>query len=246
MLRIATLNIRGGRSRDGRESLSQTAEQLRNYDLVGLNEVHGVTLTHWEDQVAMLRRQLGVAGLFAPAERRWWRDDWGNAVLTTLPITAWQRTPLPTMLSKGFRNYLLVTASHRGRPMSVLITHLDPSGDRDAQMRIVLDRFTSLAEPAILLGDLNASSSHPMLRQFLDAGGAVDALGEKDASRIDWILVRGFRVLRAGTVDTKTSDHPMCWAEVEPLERADAGASHSSEAPGRLPTDAPNTKGEHQ
>lgn len=216
-LRVGTFNIHGGIGKDGRASLDRTAAELGGFDIIGLNEVGGADLFNWRDQAERLGQKSGMNWLFAPSERRWWRDDWGNALLTNLSVDQWQRAPLPGSRPKGLRNYVVVLLKHRAVSWAVLITHLDPSPDREAQMREVCDRFLALPEPAILMGDLNARIDHPRIRQLLASNGVVDALGTSSLSHIDWILVRGCRVVDAGLRPTVASDHSLCWAALAPL-----------------------------
>ena len=102
----------------------------------------------------------------------------------------------------------------------MLLTHIARSDDhtRQQQLREVIDLYLALPEPAILLGDLNSEAADPEIRRLLAAPGVIDAVGQKLGSgappRIDWIFVRGLRVLDAGLRDDGASDHPLAWAEV--------------------------------
>jgi hypothetical protein len=69
---------------------------------------------------------------------------------------------------------------------------------------------------------LNSEAGEAELRRLLAAPGVIDAVGQKLGAaappRIDWIFVRGLRVLDAGLRDNGASDHPMAWAELAPLK----------------------------
>ena len=56
------------------------------------------------------------------------------------------------------------------------------------------------------------------IRRLLAVPGVIDAVGQKLGSsappRIDFIFVRGLRVLDAGLRDRGASDHPLAWAEL--------------------------------
>ncbi len=107
------------------------------------------------------------------------------------------------------------------RTVRVLLTHLSHSDDagRTAQLRSVISLYLSLSEPAILLGDLNSNAGDPQIHRLLATPGVTDAvgkiLGAEDRPRIDWIIARGMRPLRAGVRDNGASDHPALWAELE-------------------------------
>ncbi len=219
-LRIGTFNIHGGRGVDGELNLGRIADTLRGLDFAGLNEVRGGLTVDGVDQAASLGQSLSMPWLYSPTEERWWCEQFGNGLLSNLPVTSWQRIPLTRRYGKSFRNAVLVRSQHDGRPVNIVITHIDRSDDRERaeQLRTVGELFLSLATPAILLGDLNTDADEPALRRLLDAEGVHDPLRDKlgdDAPRrIDWILVRGLDTVDAGMVDHGASDHPHVWAEL--------------------------------
>ena len=218
-LRVATYNIHGGRDVHGSYSLERTAECLHALDLIALNEVHGGLWSGRPSQARALGERVGLAWLFAPAERRWWRDDFGNGCLTSLPVTHWQRTPLTGPQRGSRRNVLWVQAKYRGRDLHVLITHLDRQSDREDQLRAVSQQFLGLTEPCLLLGDLNSREDDPGLRELLATPGVRDpvreCLGDTTPSRIDWVLTRGLRGVQAEICDKGASDHPCFRVELE-------------------------------
>ncbi len=225
-LRIATFNIHGGKGRDGRRDLQRVAQCLEGLDFVALNEVHGPRLWQNQDQAERLGRQLGMAWLFAPAVRTWYHLDSGNALLSSLPVSFWQRIPLARKYDRSHRNVVLVGLSHRGRTVHLLLSHINRRHDpeRRAQLRAVIALFLALDQPAILMGDMNSTADDPQIRQLLQTPGVADPVGEflgrqsepKQApQRIDWIFTRGFRGVEAGIIDEGASDHPVVWAELE-------------------------------
>jgi len=219
-LRVGTFNIHGAKGTDGVQSLERIARTLRGLDFAGLNEVYGALPGYRNDQAADLGASLGMAWLHAPTEERWWCDQFGNAALSNLPIASWQRIPLARVHGKSYRNAVLVRAEHQGRPINIVVTHIDRSDDRERaeQLRTVGELFLALETPAILLGDMNTDASEPALRKLLETPDVRDPLREKlgDAAprRIDWVLVRGLETVDAGHVQTGASDHPHVWAEL--------------------------------
>jgi endonuclease/exonuclease/phosphatase family metal-dependent hydrolase len=232
-IRVATFNIHGGRGTDGVQDLSRIADLLKGFDLVGLNEVHAARIGSGDNQASGLGKTLDQPWLFAPTERRWWRDDFGNAVLTKLAVDHWYRLPLPATQGAGFRNVVWLTIPWRDRTVTVLVTHLDRTLDRETQLRTALNVFQSLATPAILMGDFNTTAIDPMLYRFLAESDAIDALGSPDignetSNRIDWILARGLSRVDSGCVPTTASDHPLMWAELRlDDELSDSGKNTS-------------------
>jgi endonuclease/exonuclease/phosphatase family metal-dependent hydrolase len=222
---VARFNIHSCRDADGNFDPERTAEALRGFDLIGLNEVRGGWQWQRPDQAQLLGRRLDLPWLFAPTEWRWWRDDFGNGLLCRYEVARWQRQPLTGTRHKGHRNRLLAEVRHHQATIHVIVTHLDRVQDRAAQLKEVTDEFLALPEPALLMGDLNTPRADPCLARVLTTPGVCDLVGEsiaRDSSRrIDWILARGLRSLRGGLIDTGASDHPLVWAEVEVESAAD-------------------------
>lgn len=224
-LRIATFNIHSGRGINGLRDLSRTAQCLGEIclDVVALQEVRGNRLAG-DNQARYLAERLQMAWLYAPAERRWYWLEFGNALLAAAAVQSWQRIVLPRPSAADHRNAVLATVAHRGRTVNVLATHIHQRDQRQrqAQLQAVAEMFLSLDEPAILLGDLNCTASDPLMRQLLHTPGVEDAVGQalrrKGAQdlpgRVDWIVTRGLRSVDAGIVDHGASDHPLVWAEL--------------------------------
>jgi endonuclease/exonuclease/phosphatase family metal-dependent hydrolase len=202
-LRVATFNIDGGA-----EGLDKVAHALQNgggFDLAGLEEVHGA------DQTQYLGDQLRESYLYAPVETQWWTKSFGNAAITDLPITHWQRIPISANDSDSNRNVILVSATFAGRPLNILITHIDRHQDHAAEIRDVANLFLSLQEPAILMGDFNVTENDSDIAALAATQGVIDPIG-KDYDRI---FVRGLTVVDSGFVEEHASDHPMAWAELK-------------------------------
>ncbi len=218
--RVGTFNIHGCTGTDGRRDIDRVANCLKDFDFVALNEVHGPRLWESDDQAALLGRRLGVPWLFAPATRDWHHIDFGNGLLTSLLIESWQRIPLTASNGRGYRNAVLVRLRQHQQTISLLLTHLARSDDltRRQQLRQTIDIYLALPEPAIFLGDLNSEAAEPEIVRLLAAPGVIDAVGQKlgphAPPRIDFVFVRGLRVLDAGLCDDGASDHPLAWAEV--------------------------------
>lgn len=223
---VTSYNIHGGKGTDRVRDLGRIANNLRGAQLIGLNELHRMNPFSRSNQAEQLGDQLGMPWLFAPTEQKWWYHDFGNGLLTSLPIDYWQRIPLSRTYGKSFRNVVLAAVEYRGRTIQVLVTHLDRSDDRErtAQVRAVGDLFTSLDEPAILMGDLNSDESDPQIQRLMSKPGVDsplhDALGDETPRTIDWIFTRGLVTLDAGLVQSPASDHQRVWARLELPERS--------------------------
>jgi endonuclease/exonuclease/phosphatase family metal-dependent hydrolase len=222
--RIGTFNIHGCTGADGRRDVGRVAECLADLDFAALNEVHGPRPWEHDDQAALIGRQLGLQWLFAPATRDWHCIDFGNGLLSALPLESWRRIPLSADNGRGCRNAVHARLRFREHTISVLLTHIARSDEatRRSQLHEVIELFLSLPPPAVLLGDMNSEADEPEIRRLMAVPGVIDAVGEKlraaAPSRIDWIFVRGLRVLDAGLRDNGASDHPLAWAELAPPE----------------------------
>jgi endonuclease/exonuclease/phosphatase family metal-dependent hydrolase len=215
--RTATYNIHSGVGADGRADLSRIAAALRDFDIVGLNEVAG---SFWagHDQASELAAMLDVQGIFAPTERRWFHDSFGNGLLYRLGIDGYSRIPLEGSPGRGRRN--VVRTHLGGLGVEVLITHIDRGADRASQLETVRRMFLEAPEPALLMGDLNSDKLDPLLAPLLQSPRITDVisamLADQDPpGRIDFILTRGLTCRDAGLRDNGASDHPLAWAELE-------------------------------
>jgi len=233
VLRIATFNTHAGVGRDGIRDLGRTAAALPNLDVVALQEVRNPFWSFQGPQVSAVAEKLGIAWLFVPAERRWWRNDYGNGLLTRAPLADCVRIPLPTPARHRFRAALLANFLYQGRTVHMLAVHIDKDLEQnthDVQLRTVADLFLSLSEPAILLGDLNEFGSHPEIIRLLGTAGVHSALADVPrptvkSDPIDWIITRGFRTVHAEWRPTPSSDHPVACAELEFSQRVAGGST---------------------
>ncbi len=219
-IRVATFNIHSGVGNDHRLNLARTAETLQGFDLILLNEVHGPYFWQAAGQAEQLAELTGKRWLFAPTEERWWHHRFGNAVLASASVARWQTVLLPSH-GRTPRNMVLVTIPHGERVIHVVGTHLDRNDPRDRaeQLQAAIGLFLSLAEPAVLMGDLNTTADEACLKDLLQRSDVHDPLGESLSGgappRIDWLLTRGLKTVNAGIVDNGASDHPLIWAELK-------------------------------
>jgi endonuclease/exonuclease/phosphatase family metal-dependent hydrolase len=214
-IRVGTFNIHGGGKEIGRENLALTAQTIRGFDLLGLNEVRGRSLSQSRNQAEHLGAEVGMAAVFAPSERRWFVGSFGNGLLSRFPILDWQSTNLQARSARSYRASMTARVAIGDRTVHVMVAHVERGEMRDAQIAEVAHRFASLAAPAILLGDFNAGVSHAQLKRLMNLPGvvsALDAAGER--SGIDHIFVTGLKTTAAGRIDNEASDHPLVLTEL--------------------------------
>jgi endonuclease/exonuclease/phosphatase family metal-dependent hydrolase len=216
-LRLAAFNIHSGVGQDGRFDLSRTADLLKGFDLIALNEVRAGG-PWWDDNAQTLGSLLGMRSLFAPTETRWWIASFGNGLLTRTRIDRWARTQLESGPRMAHRNNLRLQVPFGSGTLNVLMVHVGRRTDRERHLQTLTDTFLKLPEPAIMMGDFNTPPDDPIIRRMLASEGVEDPVGQRlpnARDRIDFILTRGVRWIDAGLVETKASDHPMVWVEIE-------------------------------
>lgn len=219
-LRIASFNIHSGKGGDGRYDLGRMHTVLdEQLDFAGLYEVRATPWSSRPNQAAELGERLQLASAFVPAERQWWHDHFGNAVLTRRRVAGLSRWPLPGTRGKAFRNAVLVHLPVGGKTVKLVVTHIDREQDRDAQLSLVIQHFLALEPPAILMGDLNTPENHPQLLALRERPDVHSALHESmpngpPAETIDWLFHRGLMTVSAQVVAVTASDHPVLFAEL--------------------------------
>ena len=217
--RVGTFNMHSGFGDDDVYNISRTIESVRDTDFCALNEVRGRLFGSPANQAEELGLATQHAWLYAPTERRFWHDDFGNGVLTRLPVENWVRVPLPTDPSHGgLRNVVVLRIRFGSETARVVVTHVDRAKDQANQLRMIARLFDSLQEPSVLLGDLNADSDNAEVRALLALPGVHDCISETTQlprGRIDWILARGFNAVAGGDIQKGASDHPMYWVDLE-------------------------------
>ncbi len=215
-LKVGVFNIHGCKGKDRIRDVSRVAECLEGFDIVSLHEVRGGYTTN---QVDELGRQLSMMSLFAPTERRWGRNDFGNGLLTNIKLRSALQIPL-VMTEHTYRNALLTKFRFGDQTVQLLTVHIDLHQDREQQMRVVADLFCSLKTPAILMGDLNVEADHPCVQELLAEPGVHNALCTAPENKRDWIITKGLTAVSAGVQPNNASDHPLVYAVLildEPL-----------------------------
>jgi hypothetical protein len=217
ILRVATYNINGNSGDDLADTLR--GPDGKGFDLIGLQEVHGDKPFSTTNGAQILGEKLNMPWLFAPVERQWWHDAFGDGVLTTLPVDHWQQFPLANESSDSNREVTILQLEFDGKPLTVLNTHLATHGDREAELTSVASLFLSFQEPVILMGDMNSKNDSPTIQSLRKALGVIDPIGDyviaKNGESWDRIFARGMRSLDCGFLDKGASDHPMAWAKLE-------------------------------
>ncbi len=164
---VLSYNIRHGNGMDGKIDLARIAAIIKSVspDIVSLQEVDKTTKRALGvDQAKELGRLTGMESVYC-ASLPLQGGEYGNAMLTKLPILKTTRLPLPGEP----RSALCVTLESNAKtPLTFIATHLDLSEkQRLASVPLIENLFASDSNsPAILAGDLNAQPGSTTILAF--------------------------------------------------------------------------------
>jgi endonuclease/exonuclease/phosphatase family metal-dependent hydrolase len=180
-LTVLSYNIHHGAGMDGVVDLRRIAGviQSANPDVVAVQEVdRGTKRTGGVDQAAELERLTGLKAFFGRSID-YEGGQYGNAILTRLPLRGAQVHPLPGVEP---RSVIEARLEFHGQPLIFLATHLDSTRPEEHRIKAA-QRIAELAESRgetlmVLAGDLNTTlEREPMQilgRVFRVAGGEVE------------------------------------------------------------------------
>lgn len=157
---------------------------------------------------------------------------YGNAIISRVPLGEVETIPYRARSTEQ-RNLVSGTVTAGDLPVSITVTHLDHmSGEdnvRGLQTRELLDHL-DLTGRNIVMGDFNGTPDSKEIQFLVDSGltDVWDLTGQSDTPtflggitdsqprRIDYVFATGgIAVLRAHTIDTRSSDHLPLYVDVE-------------------------------
>lgn len=232
-LRVMTFNIHHGVGTDAVLDLDRIASVIRagKPDVVALQEADrrfGSRSDH-ADQPSWLGRALGLRSLFAPALRAG-PGEYGNAILSAVPVASWDWTPLG-LANRGEPRSLLRCSLATG--VRIWATHLssESAAARVEQAGELVEHWRSDPGPTVLLGDLNAGPTDPALSilgaEFIDAWSTLRGeepgltfRADRPRVRIDYVLTTSdIAPQLVDLVDVgASSDHHAVVAELGPAQ----------------------------
>ncbi|MGZ8626541.1 MAG: endonuclease/exonuclease/phosphatase family protein, partial [Actinomycetota bacterium] len=217
-LRVVQYNIRGALDPLGRLDPDAVARAIASSDpdVVILQEVaRGWPIFGAGDVLARIQQRLDMPYRFEPAAD----GQFGNAILSRLPMRLVSSGPLPEVPGEQARSFLAVRLDVGARASLLVVAgHLE--GDDVAQIEALLDAWGGTS-PAIVAGDLNMQPDDVGNVGRFTGAGLVDAEGAtgdpcrttsteptSECDRVSWVfLTPDLRILgfRIGTV--AASDH---------------------------------------
>ena len=170
MIRIMTYNVHSCVGVDRRLDVGRIAAVIAHCrpDIVALQEIDvRRPRTGAVDQAHAIATRLGMSFHFHAALKVE-EEEYGHAILTALPIRVIRTGPLPTLARvRGLetRGALWVEVDVDGTRLQVINTHLGlvPLEQRAQVACLLGDQWLGhgdFGDPAILLGDFNATSRH--------------------------------------------------------------------------------------
>ncbi len=242
-------NIHHGRGVDGRLDLGRIAADIRDSgaDIAGLQEVdrHWGERSDFADQAAELAREpdrhimYGANLDLDPRNPGEPRRQYGNAVLSEVPIRAWRNTLLPRTGNFEQRGLLEALITVRRVQVRVFTTHLQHNSqpERMAQISAIREVIGTRQESVVLTGDLNARPDTPEIEaiteDLVDAwteagvGSGYTYPAENPTARFDYVLHSDdVRTCTAAVLRTDAADHlPVAASLVLPGHRVGADDS---------------------
>jgi len=231
-LRVMTYNIHQGVDADMKMDLETIVAAIlaEQPDILVLNEVNRNRATNgYTEVLSLISEKTGMPYVFGD---NYADGQYGNALLTKLPILEWENTHFRhnTTETRGVLRVVIETTSG---PLTLYATHLDhiasPDDVRQEQVAEILSTWNH--DPrAILLGDLNATPETPEVQQIYTAGfvSVLEAAGQADTFtfwnqppvpgyRIDHIFVTpDLEIGEAWVSQTRASDHLPVIVEIYP------------------------------
>jgi endonuclease/exonuclease/phosphatase family metal-dependent hydrolase len=236
VLRVVTFNVKWGKRVDTVIELLRTTTELRDADLVFLQEMSG-------DGVERVAGALGYDYVYYPAVRHpVARQDFGNAVLTRWPLIEDRKIVLPERhrLRNMQRIAVAATVAIAGTPVRVYSLHLEtPSGIEAPQRRHQVQAVVADAagyKRVIVAGDFNNRNQVGSLMKRAGYHWLTERLSHT-ISIFTWdhIFVRGLTLRAAGSVgvvrqNLGASDHRPVWAELA-LSQPDVSIGRDTASP---------------
>lgn len=205
-LRLVSYNIHHGVGMDGKLDLKRIADVIaqENPDLVALQEVDkGCHRSSNRDIAKELGAVLNMDYRFGKSMELQ-GGEYGNAVLSRLPILETTRHPLPAGGEPRCALEVKVQVEGFSEPVSFIGIHTEPWDEavRVKQIQALLEALRNTSNPIILAGDFNGEKTDASLKlfeapewQILEKNGIKTFPADLPRIEIDFFMLRGFPCL---------------------------------------------------
>lgn len=220
-----TYNIHHGEGIDGRIDLERIAAVIKKEkaDIIALQEVdRGVLRSGKRDIPAELGKLTGMS-VFFENNITYQGGEYGNAILTRLPVLSSTNTHYRMLEPKEQRGVLQLVLWLDGKSLLFLDTHLDYRDTGEPERLLHVETMKDLVKkhgniPAIICGDFNATPDtgtyREMKKTFRDSwelsgeGKGLTIHSDKPLTRIDYIWIsEQVQSLKTWVPSTLASDH---------------------------------------
>jgi endonuclease/exonuclease/phosphatase family metal-dependent hydrolase len=222
-LRVVAYNLRMGYGIDGRFDARSVAEllQRQHADVILLSEVdRGWLLNGGQDELQVLARLLDMHAAFGPAAD----PVWGDAILSTEPLRRPRSTAFASYGAVTGAQALTADLTWKGRPVTVVSTHLQPGSDgtddtvgQAAELAALMARSARGGRAVVAGGDLNTTPGSKAWRELADTGfddllatarPLLTAPADRPDEQIDHLFGSpGVTAQDPHAIDTRLSDH---------------------------------------
>lgn len=173
-LRLLTYNIHGGIGTDRVFDLKRIAAVIEGTDpdVVALQEVDRKTRRSRVIDIASELADLTGMDFVFGASISFQGGQYGNAILSRIPIESSRTLPLPEKIPVEKRSLLSARLLVHGQAIRILATHLchRKEENRIAAASVLADVVEDLEGPSFLMGDLNALPDSKPLGMLYEAG----------------------------------------------------------------------------
>ncbi|MGJ9458047.1 endonuclease/exonuclease/phosphatase family protein [Oceanobacillus sp. CF4.6] len=227
-VKVMSYNIYHGVGLDGELDLERIAELIQNADadIIGLQEVDRFygDRSDFQDQTKELAKLLDYHYVYGanlnldPAEGQEENRQYGTGILSKYPIIDSENIFLSSFGNEQ-RGLLRTKINLKGVHVNFFNTHLGLNvPERDTQVEEIIEVTSSIEDPSILVGDLNAEPDSEEFQLLLNKGNFVDTFAEVENSntfpvvdptkRIDYILTSPLiEFTNQEVIYTEASDH---------------------------------------
>ena len=220
LLRVMTYNLHHCEGVDGVYDVGRIADFMRRQraDIILCQEVdcRYSERSNNERQEQMLTGALGFNSFYGPNIG----EKYGNLLLSRFPIERAENVALPKPKDEEPRGIIVSTISIKGRPFTVMNTHLSiyEAEHRDTQIGYIRDMVREMKAPMILSADFNTKPSEQLMA-LLNDGILVSTRQMLNLTEgVDDILVtqdlKG-KVVYSEVIENKFSDHPAYWIDLD-------------------------------
>ncbi len=238
-MKIMTFNIQHALDYQKRiidQALFANAILESGADICGLNEVRNAgPIEGYTDQAREIGEPIGFYHYFGEAIRINGTSPYGNGILSRAPFTSVETIPIPDPADRSegkhyeTRCVIRSIVSLDGADVCILVCHMGLNlSERINAVDTICKLIDDCDLPLILMGDFNATPESPELKPLFDrlqdstrldpTPNANTFPSDAPKIKIDYLLYKKLRCVKAETINRIYSDHLPILAEFEHIQ----------------------------